>query len=129
MCFTGRSGLDNRRSVANPIPRSDERLPDRTSDSKILTLAHFPITLSERVFSSLRRGPRRGEVGMCALCAHIPGEGDEELIASVVARFMPIVVIPGRRRAASPESIATDRGLWIPGSLAALGPRNDGDKC
>src|SRR5712671_1248525 len=38
-------------------------------------------------------------------------------------------VIPGRREAASPESIATGRGLWIPGSLASLGPRNDGNKC
>src|SRR6266852_9942133 len=27
--------------------------------------------------------------------------------------------------AASPESITTGLGLWIPGSLAALGPRND----
>ena len=38
-------------------------------------------------------------------------------------------VIPGRREAASPESITTDRGLWIPGSLAMLGTRNDGYKC
>ena len=37
------------------------------------------------------------------------------------------LVIPGRRSEAeaSPESMTTDRGVWIPGCLAALGPRND----
>src|SRR6266566_5274724 len=34
-------------------------------------------------------------------------------------------VIPGRREAASPESITTDRGLWIPGSPPSVAPRND----
>ena len=34
-------------------------------------------------------------------------------------------VIPGRAEGASPESTITRRWLWIPGSLAALGPRND----
>src|SRR5262245_23279073 len=37
------------------------------------------------------------------------------------------VVIPGRREAADPESRSIHRLLnWIPGSLAALAPRNDG---
>jgi tripartite-type tricarboxylate transporter receptor subunit TctC len=41
-----------------------------------------------------------------------------------------ITVIPGRRSEAeaSPESMNTERGAWIPGCLAALGPRNDGWK-
>jgi len=35
-------------------------------------------------------------------------------------------VIPGRTEGAGPESIATAvSGIWIPGSLAALAPRND----
>src|SRR5262249_53772040 len=39
----------------------------------------------------------------------------------------PIIcgVIPGRREAASPESITTGRGLWIPGSPPSVAPRND----
>jgi hypothetical protein len=37
-------------------------------------------------------------------------------------------VIPGRREAASPESRPKlSASGWIPGSLAALAPRNDGD--
>jgi hypothetical protein len=36
------------------------------------------------------------------------------------------VVIPGRREALGPESRGgTLQGFWIPGSLAALAPRND----
>src|SRR5215468_2695706 len=35
------------------------------------------------------------------------------------------LVIPGRREAASPESITTGRGLWIPGSPPSVAPRND----
>ena len=48
------------------------------------------------------------------------------LVPSVV-REPPASVIPGRRSAAeaSPESMNPDRGVWIPGCLAALGPRND----
>lgn len=41
----------------------------------------------------------------------------------------PTAVIPGRRKAANPESrdpAGLFAGLWIPGSLAALAPRNDG---
>ena len=34
-------------------------------------------------------------------------------------------VIPGRREAASPESITTGRGLWIPGSPPSVAPWND----
>ena len=42
-------------------------------------------------------------------------------------RFISLV-IPGRgRQAASPESILRSAGVWIPGSVAALAPRNDGD--
>jgi hypothetical protein len=33
-----------------------------------------------------------------------------------VVGFATCVVIPGRRAAASPESITNDRGVWIPGS-------------
>jgi hypothetical protein len=37
-----------------------------------------------------------------------------------------MVVIPGRAEGANPESrIGTSHGPWIPGSLAALAPRND----
>jgi len=36
-----------------------------------------------------------------------------------------MLVIPGRREAASPESITTGRGLWIPGSPPSVAPRND----
>src|SRR5262249_16185042 len=41
-----------------------------------IPLAHFPITSSERIFTS----PRRGEVGKCARGAHIPGEGLRSLL-------------------------------------------------
>jgi len=34
-------------------------------------------------------------------------------------------VIPGRREAASPESITIGRGLWIPGSPPSVAPRNE----
>src|SRR5882672_7555782 len=36
-----------------------------------------------------------------------------------------MLVIPGRREAASPESITADRGLWIPGSPPSVALRND----
>jgi hypothetical protein len=36
-----------------------------------------------------------------------------------------MLVIPGRREAASPESITTGRGLWIPGSPPSVSPRID----
>jgi hypothetical protein len=37
-------------------------------------------------------------------------------------------VIPGQRGALDPESRGgTARGSWIPGSLALLAPRNDGE--
>ena len=36
-----------------------------------------------------------------------------------------MLVIPGRREAASPESITTGRGVWIPGSPPSVAPRND----
>src|SRR6267378_8096896 len=42
-----------------------------------------------------------------------------------LAFHLPAFVIPGRREAASPESILPKLWLWIPGSLASLGPRND----
>jgi hypothetical protein len=48
--------------------------------------------------------------------------------AKLVERFRGsnhMLVIPGRREAASPESITTGRGLWIPGSPPAVAPRND----
>src|SRR5262249_60225459 len=34
-------------------------------------------------------------------------------------------LIPGRREVASPESLTTGRGLWIPGSPPSVAPRND----
>jgi hypothetical protein len=34
-------------------------------------------------------------------------------------------VIPGRRAAASPESVSAGKKEWIPGSRASLAPRND----
>jgi hypothetical protein len=36
------------------------------------------------------------------------------------------VVIPGRTEGANPESSPVGMHIWIPGSLAALAPRNDG---
>src|SRR6266404_4236859 len=38
-----------------------------------------------------------------------------------------VCVIPGRHEVASPESITTGRGLWIPGSPPSVAPRNDAE--
>src|SRR6185437_6477130 len=44
-------------------------------------------------------------------------------------REIDLPVIPGRREAASPQSIFTVRDYRIPGSLATLGSRNDDGIC
>jgi hypothetical protein len=40
------------------------------------------------------------------------------------ARVCVVIVIPGRREAANPESSHV-HNFWIPGSLALRAPRND----
>ncbi len=66
--------------------------------------------------------PRRVDAGAARPRREIAGGVDR------IRRAVLPVVIPGRRSEAqaSPESMNTDCGVWIPGCLAALGPRNDG---
>jgi hypothetical protein len=55
--------------------------------------------------------------------------GQKRLATQPPAESQP--VIPGRAEGANPESRAAGQffvWLWIPGSLAALAPRNDGGK-
>src|SRR5207302_7275238 len=51
---------------------------------------------------------------------------DEHSVPGVRMSFRG--VIPGHAEGVSPESISTDRGLWIPDSRAALAIRNDGGR-
>jgi hypothetical protein len=48
----------------------------------------------------------------------------------VMVQINKELVIPGRRSVAkaSPESMTTDCGVWIPGCRAGLGPRNDSSR-
>ncbi len=62
-----------------------------------------------------------------AAMGHVNGADGAPCRSVIREPLASLCVIPGRRSEAeaSPESMNTDCGVWIPGCLAALGPRND----